>query len=110
MVSYHRPQRLPATAPLNVCIYKVTGKAADCWSDCEGWSKAALYQVQIAHDARPSILFCLRDSFEDFLKEISAEKQGYPNSLNALLNDGGIKLVLTDKVDPENVGFVQSTT
>ena len=55
-------------------------------------------------------MFSLRDSFEDFLKEISAEKQGYPNSLNALLNDGGIKFVLTDKVDPENVGFVQSTT
>ena len=110
MVGCDRPQRLPATAPCNVCIYKVTDKAGDCWSTFEGCIKASLYQVQMAHDARPSILFNLRDSFGDFLKEASAEKEGYPSSLEVLLNDGGIKLVLTDKDDPENSGFVQWDT
>ena len=107
MVGCNRPQRLPATAPFNICIYKVTDKAGDCWSTFEQCIKASLYQVQMAHDARPSILFNLRDSFGDFLKEASAEKEGYPSSLEVLLNDGGIKLVLTDKDDPENAGFVQ---
>ena len=76
----------------------------------EGCNKARLYQVQIAHDARPSVLFNLRDSFSDFLKEISDEDKRYPSSFDELLNVGGVKLVLTDKNDPENVGFVQSTT
>ena len=76
------------------------------FEDC---AKASLYQVQLAHDARPSILFNLRDSFGDFLKEIAEKKEGYPSNLDSLLNGGGTKLVLTDKTDPDNVGFVQST-
>ena len=75
----------------------------------EGRAKASFCQVQLAHDARPSILFNIRDSFGDFLKEIAEKKEGYPSSLDGLLNEGGIKLVLTDKADPDNVGFVQST-
>ena len=74
----------------------------------EGSNKARLYQVQIAHDARPSILFNLRNTFGDFLKEMSIEDKDYPSSIDELLNVGGIKLVLADKNDPDNVGFVQS--
>ena len=76
----------------------------------EGSNKARLYQVQIAHDARPSILFNLRNTFGDFLKEMSIEDKDYPSSIDELLNVGGIKLVLADKNDPDNVGFVQSIT
>ena len=89
-------------------MYKVTDRAGDCWPAFEGSNKASLYQAQIAHDARPSILFNLRDSFGDFLREISVEDKNYPSSIDELLNIGGVKLVLTDKNDPENVGFVQS--
>ena len=74
----------------------------------EGSNKARLYQVQIAHDARPSILFNLRDSFGNFLKAMSTEDKDYPSSIDELLNVGGIKLVVADKNDPDNVGFVQS--
>ena len=90
-----------------MCFYKVTDKAGDCWPAFEGSNKARLYQAQLAHDARPSLLFNLRDSFGDFLKAVSAEDKDYPSSIDELLNAGGIKLVLTDKTDPENVGFVQ---
>ena len=103
-----RPQRLPTTAPFNVCVYKVTDKAGDCWSDVEKHGTYALYQVQIAHEARPSILISLRDSVSDFLKEMSTENDSYPGSLEVLRDQGCIKLVVSDKVDPENVGFVQS--
>ena len=102
----NRPQRLPATAPLAVCVYKVTDRAGDCWSNFEG-ATAGLWQVQLDHPARPSALFNLRDSLSDFLKESAAEKEGYPNSLEGLLNQGGVKLVLSDKNDPEGAGFVQ---
>lgn len=72
------PQRLPATAPVILCIYKVrpldslracarslpprftntkvTDRAGDAWSNFEG-TDAALYQVQIDHTARPSVTF-----------------------------------------------------
>ena len=40
----NRPQRLPATGPLNVCTYKVTDRAGDVWSNFEG-TTAALWQV-----------------------------------------------------------------
>ena len=54
------------------------------------------------------MLFNLRDSFGDFLKEVSAEDKDYPSGIDELQNMGGIKLVLTNKNDPDNVGFVQS--
>ena len=75
--------------------------------DYTGWR---LYQVQIAHEARPSIVFNLRNSFEDFLKEKSAEQPGYPMSIAALADESGIKLVLTDNNDPDHVGLVTSVT
>lgn len=40
-----RPQRLPASGPLNVCIYKVTDRAGDVWSNFEG-TTASLWQVR----------------------------------------------------------------
>jgi len=69
---------------------------------------SALYQVQISHEARPSVLLSLRDSFADFLKDMSIENDAYPGSLDVLREQGCIKLVVSDKADPENVGFVQS--
>ena len=105
-----RPQRLPTTAPFNVCVYKVSDKAGDCWVDVQKYASYALYQVQIAHEARPSIVISLRDSFSDFLKEMSAESDAYPGSLEVLRDQGCIKLVVSNKDDPESVGFVQSAS
>ena len=102
-----RTQR-PNTAPFNVCIYKVTDRAGDCWSIFEGCPNAALYQIQIAHDARPSLLMNFRDSFSDFLKQKSTDSNSYPANLESLREECGIKLILTDRADPDNVGFVQS--
>ena len=105
-----RPQRLPTTAPFNVCVYKVSDKAGDCWEDVQKYPTYALYQVQIAHDARPSILMSLRDSFSDFLKEMSTESDAYPGSLEVLRDQGCIKLMVSNKDDPESAGFVQSAS
>ena len=41
----NRLQRLPATGPLNVCIYKVTDRAGDVWSNFEG-TTASLWQAR----------------------------------------------------------------
>ena len=55
--------RLAAVAPLNICVYKITDKAGDAWSQYENISGAKLWQVQMDHAARPSCLFNLRGSF-----------------------------------------------
>ena len=41
--------RPPATAPVVVCIYKVTDKVKDVWTTVEQDS-ASLFQVQMKHD------------------------------------------------------------
>lgn len=105
---YDRPQRLPGAAPCNVCIYKVSDKAGYCWSDFECEPTYALYQIQVSHEARPSVLMQFRDSFGDYLKEMSKTNDDFPCNLDMLRNEGCIKLVVTNNVDPENVGFVQS--
>ena len=100
------PRRLSESAPVQVCIYKVSNCAGDCWSQYEG-TDAALYQVQMKHDARPSCLFDLNRSFGDFLKTVHAEDESMPVTLQDL-QSSGIKLVLTDSQDPDGVGtFVQ---
>ncbi len=76
---HNRPQKRPATAPLNVCVYKVADRAGDVWSNFED-STAALWQIQVDHNAQQSVLFNLRDALSDFLREASADKEGYPNS------------------------------
>ena len=100
------PKRLPESAPVQVCIYKVTVCAGDCWAQYEG-AGASLYQIQMKHDARPSALFDLNRSFGDFLKSMHAEDDSVPVTLQEL-QAAGIKLVLTDSQDPDGVGtFVQ---
>ncbi len=48
----------------------------------------------------------LRDSFQDFLKEAAAQSEGVPTTLDQL-TDAGVRLVISDRQDPDEVGFVQ---
>ena len=62
----------------------MSDNAGDMWSNYEG-TQAKLYQIQMTHDARPSALFNVRDSFNDFLKEMAQDgESGYPASLDLL--------------------------
>ena len=96
------PKRLPESAPVQVCIYKVSDCAGDCWAQYEG-TGASLYQVQMKHEARPSALFDLNRSFGDFLKSMHADDESMPATLQDM-QSCGIKLVLTDSQDPDGVG------
>ena len=96
------PRRLPESAPVQVCIYKVTDCAGDSWSQYEG-TDASIYQIQMKHDARPSCLFDLNRSFGDFLKAMHADDESMPATLQDM-QSCGIKLVLTDSQDPDGVG------
>ena len=61
------PKRLPPTADVEVCIYKVTDDAAALWDDVKE-SDISLYQIQLRHDAYNSITVNLHDRFNVFLK------------------------------------------
>ena len=98
--------------PICTDCSEVTDSAADLWNNYEG-TDAKLFQIQMEHQARPSALFNVRDSFNDFLKEMAQDgdnQGGYPASLETLQSKAGAKLVLTDRNDPDNVGFVQWRT
>ena len=76
------------------------------WSNYEG-TEAKLYQIQMTHGARPSALFNVRDGFNDFLKMAQDGDSAPPASLELLQSQAGVKLVLTDRNDPDEVGFIQ---
>ena len=70
-----------------------------------------MFEVQMDYAAHPSVLYNIRDSFSNFLKHSAAAgKADYPSNLESLLNQGGVKLVLSDKNDPDGAGFMQSRT
>jgi len=100
-------QRLPVHAPVVVCVYKVTDEAADVWNLYENKEGIQLWQVQVSHEARPSITFGIVDEFNLFLRKAHARDNATPATLTDLQQRAGIKLVLTDRTDPEDVGFVQ---
>ena len=81
-------------------MYKVSNKAGDLWSQFEGIHEAKLYQIQLDHAARPSALFDIRGSFNEFLSEAGKGAETFPTSLDALAK-GGIRLVLADSTDPD---------
>ena len=68
----------------------------DLWQAFQG---TKLWQVQIEHEARPSIAVGMVSAFNDFLKEMSRASPGTPDSLPKLQADAGIKLVLTNTED-----------
>ena len=88
---------------------QVTDRAGDCWSEFEG-TDAGLYQIQIDHAARPSIAYGLRESFNDFLKAANTKSEGgIPAKLEDLATSG-IRLVISDRNDPEGAPFLSECT
>ena len=100
-------QRLPTHAPVVVCLYKVTDEACDVYPHYEGQCGVKLHQVQIQHEARPSVTFGVIDEFNLLLRKKHAKDEAMPASLVELQQKTGIKFVLTDRTDPDGVGFVQ---
>ena len=65
-------------------------------------------EVQMEHDARPSITVNIVNQFNEFLKETAKGSAGQPDNLQKLKAEAGITLTLTNTEDPDGVGcFVQ---
>ena len=98
-------RRLPVSAPVDVCVYKYTDHAPDLWDLFQSQDEVCLFQCQISHQAQRSITFQMRDGFNDFLASANSENDCIPTSVQKLESIAGVKLVISDRTDPENVGF-----
>ena len=65
-----------------------------------------MWQVQLVHDAIPSVTYDIVRYFNEFLARQHAENPRVPGSLADLYSTCDIKLVITDGNDPDDVGFV----
>ena len=99
-----RPQRATTNAPVVICVYPVTDSAGDLWAQFKDTNEK-LWQVQVDHDARPSISVNIRRSFEEYLKENGGSEA---DTIQNLQSKAGIKLTMTGKDDTDSLGcFVQ---
>ena len=101
------PRRLPTSAPVDVCFMKYTDQASDLWELFQGKNDLPLYQIQIQHLAQRAVTFQMRDSFNDFLRATHAVDNAMPATLQQLESAAGVRLIVTDKADPDDVGYVQ---
>ena len=103
------PRRLPVTAPVDVCIYRVTEAASDLWDLLQG-QDYPLFQVQIHHESQRAITFDVRNSFNDFLRAAHRQDPRISSNLSDLERTCGVRLIVTDRADPDDVGFIQWRT
>ena len=61
-------------------VYPVTDSAVDLWSQYKDTDEK-LWQIQVDHDARPSISVNIRRSLEEYLKD---SKDGLPETIQKL--------------------------
>jgi hypothetical protein len=101
------PRRLPASAPVDVCAMKYTDQASDLWDMFKGQDDVPLYQIQIQHLAQRAVTFQMREGFNDFLRASHATDNAMPATLQQLESTAGVRLVVTDRADPDDVGYVQ---
>ena len=104
-ITNQRP-RLPIDAPVEVCIYQYCDHASLIWDLLEGNDEFKLYQVQITHDAQRSLCFDMKNSFNAFLAKSHQDNAAIPPNLQQLEKDAAVKLVVTDRNDPDGVGFI----
>ena len=69
-----------------------------------------LYQVQIDHPAQRAITFQIRDAMNDFLRQQHDADASMPGTVQELERQLGVRLVVSDRTDPEEVGYVQWRT
>jgi len=65
-----------------------------------------LFQVQVKHDAKPSVTNRILASMNNFLQELHTEDSSMPSTLAALRTEAGILLQITGHDDPHGAGFI----
>ena len=87
-----RPKAIPAAGPLTISMHRYSD-SANVFS--EDLADQPLWQVQISHDSRPSILGQLLASLDAFLASRSADDPDVPSSVRDLKERFGTLVQLT---------------
>jgi len=95
-------ERFQNVPPVVVAIYKVTDHAGDIIGI--GCASDSVYQVQLDHKSRRSVVTGIDAGFDVFLQIRHATNNALPGSF-ADLRRAGIKLVVSDGSDPDGVGY-----
>ena len=95
----------PAKSHLRICIFKVTDCAADVWRMFEGTS-IPLWQLQFDHASKQSALYNFATSFDEFLTKVGAKQSPKVSNMEDVLTYYNAKLIETDSIDSDQVGFV----
>ena len=90
------PRRLPASAPVSVCIYKISDSAGDVWDSFQG-QEIPMWQIQMDHPVQRPITFQMRDGMNDFLRSAHAANSDMPTDVRALEDAVGVRLVSSRK-------------
>jgi len=96
-----RRRRAPTTGDVVVCLYKYCDDASAVWMDVQE-PGLPLWQIQMAHEARDSMVFNLLDNFNEFLAQ--HEDASIPKTAVELQRHALIKLVSTSADGPDEVG------
>ena len=99
-------KRLQVNAPVDVCISRFTQQASDLWDLLQDHDDS-LHQIQIRHEAQKTITFSMRDSFNGFLQASNKQDKRIPSTLAELETACGVRLIVSDRADPDDVGYVQ---
>ena len=91
-------QRVTTNAPVQICVYPITERAGDLWANYKESPSTKIWQVQMEHDARPSITVEVLDGFNEYLKETSRTNPSLPDSVQKLQAEAGIKLILPTRI------------
>ena len=90
-----------ATAECVIAIFPYSKDARTVWDACASHG-STLWQVQLEHNAKDSITVGFYESFAKFLQQ----EENAPDSINGLA-EAGIKLIVTDASDPDQIGFIR---
>ena len=91
-------RKFAANAPVNLVIHKVSDAAGDVWERFKG-SDEPLWQLQLSQDSARPLTYQFRDRFGDYLRST----KDVPDTIQELQDECGIRLVVGDKNDPDDV-------
>ena len=83
-----------AVAPIVICIYKYTNFAGDLLPDFRE-NNAALYQIQLEHDCRDSVVYQFKSKFEAFLRQQNEINPAIPKDCATLSVTAGVFATVT---------------
>jgi hypothetical protein len=97
-------KNLPEDSPVQIVIRKYSDDAG-CFGD-NFTSGTSLCQLQLQHNAMPSVLFQLKAMLDAYFQHRHSTDPNEPETLAEMEHLLGMKLIINNNKDPDGVGYV----